>query len=125
MVKIMSIGEQLLEYYKNGINLDLTLDEIMKEIKKNTREFVYDVTGGDLTWDLGGDIYETMIEEAKDEYGDNFIVLNVDFDEFYNKYKKDIKEIIESVTSLDEINMMIGKIRALAEEYISEKIIEK
>jgi len=121
----MSIGEQLLEYYKNGINLDLTLDEIMKEIKKNTREFVYDVTGGDLTWDLGGDIYETMIEEAKDEYGDNFIVLNVDFDEFYNKYKKDIKEIIESVTSLDEINMMIGKIRALAEEYISEKIIEK
>ena len=125
MVKIMSIGEQLLEYYKNGINLDLTVDEIMKEIKKNTREFVYDVTGGDLTWDLGGDIYETMIEEAKDEYGDNFIVLNVDFDEFYNKYKKDIKEIIESVTSLDEINMMIGKIRALAEEYISEKIIEK
>ncbi len=125
MVKIMSIGEQLLEYYKNGINLDLTLDEIMKEIKKNTREFVYDVTGGDLTWDLGGDIYETMIEEAKDEYGDNFIVLNVDFDEFYNKYKKDIKEIIESVTSLDEINMMIGKIRALAEEYIGEKIIEK
>ncbi len=125
MVEIMSIGEQLLEYYKNGTNLDLTLDEIMKEIKKNTKEFVYDVTGGDLTWDLGGDIYETMIEETKDEYGDNFIVLNVDFDEFYNKHKKDIKEIIESVTSLDEINMMIGKIRALAEEYIGEKIIEK